>query len=179
MWSRTRPIARWRFVLDGSTPSIARGALEDLITPRSQPPGFPSTSRTRTKWCARRSCYRTSKSLIMPYTCPNPGSRLNGACLLAAVRYFTQHDVSAENRRVGGSRAPVDYVAPAVWAEFRRDSAWPVAHRRETHSPSAPVSLIPPRCLCVMSLAGSPSARREPSAASPTLPLPRRRHRVA
>jgi hypothetical protein len=80
-----------------------------------------------------------------------------------------------------GEQVPVcvEEGADAVRARPRRDPASPAAHHRETHSPSVPVPLTHPRCRYATSPAGSPSARPEPSAASPTLRLPRRCHRAA
>ena len=57
----------------------------------------------------------------------------------------------------------------AVGAEGRCVLPSPAAHHRETHSPSAPALLSPQRCRCATPPAESPSARPEPSAASPTL----------
>src|SRR6266545_908325 len=68
---------------------------------------------------------------------------------------------------------------PMCGAKPERDPASPASHHRETHSPSAPVPLTPPRCQYATSPPESPSARPERSAASPTPPLSHRRHRAA
>src|SRR5437763_6981650 len=51
-----------------------------------------------------------------------------------------------------------DDLAPVVRAKPERDPSSPAAHHRETHLPSAPVPLAPPRCQYATSPPESPGA---------------------